>query len=284
MKKSVLLLSLVLVVFASCDKVKQPIEKKDTVVGTSFITKSNAAESNFKKVLLEDYTGPYCGNCPPAAAVAASLHAQYTPSVVVIAVHAGYFAYAHGPSFPGTFSTTVGEAWDGATGFGVSLIGNPNGMVDRKIFPGFTLVHNQTKWPSTVALALQTPFIVRMDVTTNYDTVVRALNFKTTYTNNINISAVITEDGLTGNQKDYTVPSPGIVADYDFEHVLRSDINSSWGSLLKSTPTAANDTARVSFNNFPVSTAFNDKKLSVVVFAYDVVTKEVLQVEKVKIR
>ena len=293
MKKLILIQATILAfLFVSCDKVKDPIEKKTTTVavGSKFITKTNSTVSNSKKALVEDYTGAYCGNCPPAAVVAHSLETQYTPNVVVIAVHAGFYAIKHLPEYPGTYTTAVGDAWnDSGTGFGVGAIGNPNGMVNRKIFPGNNLVQSHTKWPTSVSLALQEPMIVKLDVTTNYDTTARALNtdvkatFKATYTNNINVCLVLTEDGIVGHQKDYT-KNPDLVEDYDFERMLRADINGPWGSSLKNTPIAANDSVKVSFPNFSMNANFNDKNISVVVMAYDAISKEVIQVEKVKIR
>jgi hypothetical protein len=246
--------------------------------------------SNNKKVLLEDYTGPYCGNCPPAADTAAALASRYSPNVIVIAVHAGYFAYPHGTDYPGTFTTSAGEAWDAAGGFGISANkGNPNGMVNRKAFPGKNLITNQSIWPSTVPLGLVDPFKIKLDITTRYDTTVRALNtdikakFITNYNNNVMIQAVITEDGIEGHQKDYSI-NPPVIENYEFEHVLRGSLNGDWGAVLKSTPIAANDTAVVSIKDVQLNSAYNDKKVTVVVFAYDAVSKEVIQVEKVKIR
>lgn len=295
MKRSVLLLLVIFsVIIISCDKVTHPYENTSSsggpLVGNNFVTRSNAAVSNSKKVLLEDYTGAYCGNCPPAAIVAQSLAAQYSPSVVAIAVHGGFYAWKHGLDYPGTFSTSIAEEWDGsATGFGVSFVGNPNGMVNRKNFPGDGLIQSNTKWPTTVLIALQDPFYVKLDVVTKYDSMLRALNaeikatFKTTYTNNINVCAVIIEDGIIGHQKDYS-KNPDLVQDYEFDHMLRAGMNGNWGGPLKSAPVAVNDSAKVTVSGFSLDTQYNDKQVSVVVFAYDAVTKEVLQVEKVKIR
>lgn len=282
------------VAMTSCDKVKNPIEQTNTAVGTSFVTKSNATRSNFRKVLLEDYTGHQCGNCPNAALVAKNLSGVYQDSLVVIAVHAGFFTKLNS-EFTTSYTCTAGNDWDGSSGFGVSAAGNPNGMVNRKNFPSDGLIQKETKWPTTVPIALrQQPFIVKLDVTTNYDTTARALNtdvkakFKTAYTNNTKISVVFIEDGIVGPQKDYT-KNPDVVEEYDFEHMLRGAINGSWGTDLKTGPIAVNDSVSVSYPNFALPAKVNnkdvnDKKVSVVVFAYDAVTREVLQVEKVKIR
>jgi hypothetical protein len=66
--------------------------------------------------------------------------------------------------------------------------------------------------------------------------------------------------------------------------MLRTGINGSWGNTLKGSPIAGNDTVRTAYKDFSLDASFNDKHVSVVVFAYDATTREVLQVEKVKIR
>lgn len=275
------------VISFSCDKVKQPGIVKSIVVGSNFDSVSNADLSGFKKTLLEDYTGHKCGNCPAAARLAASLTAQYQSSLVVIAVHAGFFAKTNS-QFPTSYTTTVGNDWDGASGFNVSAVGNPNGMVNRKQYPGFQLIHKDT-WATTVALAKNDPFVVKMDILSRYDKSARALNVETkltflqSYANNVKLQLVLTEDSIIGPQLDYS-QTPDHIEHYHFEHMLRASLNGSWGDLAKSAPITPLSTVSLKNENFPVDSKFNDRHLYLVAFVYDEVTKVVLQVEKLKIR
>lgn len=289
-----LLLTFALAVLMACDKVQNPLPVKETAVGTNFITKTNIAKAHIKKVLLEDYTGHQCGNCPAAAIVAENLGNKYKDTLIVIAVHAGFFARTNA-TYATSYTTTAGNDWDGSTGFGVSAVGNPNGMVNRKVYPSFTLIQKETAWPASVAVAKNDPFIVRVELTTNYDTSAKALNvstklkFAANYANSVKLNLVIMQDSLVGDQKDYSV-NPDHVEDYEFMHMLRGDINGSWGVTAKDAPIVANDSVKIENNNFAVNSIFtpqipfNDKKLYVVAIVYDAVTREVLQVEKVKIR
>jgi thiol-disulfide isomerase/thioredoxin len=271
---------------SSCDKVTEPRVKETVVVGSQFVTKTNASVAHFKKVLLEDYTGHTCGNCPAAADVAHQLAVKYGDTLVVLAVHAGFFSKVKLPEYPASYTTTAGNDWD-ATFIGNA--GNPNGMTNRKNYAGNGVVNKETKWPTTVSLALKDPMVVRLDLETKYDTIVRSLStnikakFLSTYTKGTKLSAVLMEDGIVGAQTDYRV-SPDLVEDYEFEHMLRKSLNDSWGVVLKDTPIAANDSVLVSYPNVGLESTFNDKKVSLVVFVYDATTKEVLQVEKLKIR
>lgn len=289
---SSIVLGLALVGLNSCDKVEQPtiVKNNSTTVGSGSTVDSvtNYSQSGFKKTLLEDYTGHKCGNCPAAARLASSLTAQYQSSLVVIAVHAGFFSKTN-TQFPQSFTCTAGNDWDGSAGFNVSGQGNPNGMVNRKQYPGFQKVHKDT-WATTVGLAQADPFIVKLDVMSKYDKATRGLNVETkltflqAYANNVKLQLVLTEDSIVAPQLDYAQVPDDYVEEYEFEHMLRGAINGSWGEVAKTAPITALSTATITNSGFAVDAAFNDKHLYLVVFAYDETTKEVLQVEKLKIR
>src|SRR3989339_1616165 len=92
MKKNTLIISfatnIFLFLFSSCDEVSQPYlqTKKSFPSDTGFI----------KKILLEDYTGFKCGNCPPSHVEAERLTKAwpdgYGKRIIVLTVHAGYYA------------------------------------------------------------------------------------------------------------------------------------------------------------------------------------------------
>lgn len=268
-------------VLFSCDKVSNPIQNPDQSVDTT---------TYVRKVLLEDYTGHYCGNCPNAAKVAENLDKQYGGKVIVVAVHAGWFAKLFPPDYVTSYTTAAGNDWDGSSGFGISAVGNPNGMVNRKDYNGNGLIQKETKWPTTVSLALSDTYILGLKLDLNYNSSSRILNttvkanFKNdaSYPNSVKINVILLEDSIIGDQKDYT-KSPDHVTDYVFMHMLRGAINGSWGTELKAGPVKAADSANVSFNNFSIDPKFNEKHLTVVAFAYDAISREVLQVEKAKL-
>jgi hypothetical protein len=283
------------VIFFSCDKIKDPIVKKPEVVGSNFVTKNNAAVSNFKKILLEDYTGMRCPNCPDAATTASNLLAANSTDLVVISVHAGGFAKPFGNFINQDFRTDAGDTWNGTQGF--SIPSNPNGIINRTNYASNGLIVLQTKWSSIVDLAKLDPMVVKLDVTTNYDTVVGALNVdvKATFKAScpkLMISIVLIEDGITGLQDNRGVETE----DYDFKEMLRGAVNGDWGVPLTTTTKAANDTVSYSFKNFNVkgmkytkvtpnkNIVVNDKNVTVIVFVYKTDTREVVQAEKIKLR
>ncbi|GIV26939.1 MAG: hypothetical protein KatS3mg027_0753 [Bacteroidia bacterium] len=284
--KKVFFLIFTLFVIISCDKVKNPREANTSLVGVNYIEKDNSSVVNIKKVLLEDYTGHTCGNCPKAATKAEELKAQYKDTLIVIAVHVGSFAEPT-PSYPADYRTTVGTDWDNF--FGVSAAGLPKGMINRVGFPSTSHIYSYTQWASVVPTLIRTSPKVTLYLKTQYDTVNRVLNvqhkikFLQNFSNDVYLNTLIIEDSIVGKQKDYSV-YPDDVENYMFRYMLRSSLNGSWGNLVKSAPINVNDSITKNINGYYLSPNFKDKQVYVVTFLYDNVTKEVIQCEKVKIR
>lgn len=300
MKNQLIIGSLVVAVcIFSCDKVDKPLEQQNnsttTTGGTTtggsnpytFYSKNNASKSNFKKVLLEDYTGHQCGNCPPAALVADNLGDQYKDTLVAIAVHAGFFARTNA-TFPTSYTTTVGNDWDGSNGFGVSSAGNPNGMVNRKDY-GAGKIKPQGAWKGYIDIAKKEAQKVKLELFLTYDGTNRMLNtmakvkFMQSHPNNTKISMVLMEDSVIGPQKDY-MQNPDLIPSYVFMHMLRASLNGSWGVTAKNTPIAVNDSMSVKYDNYVIPPNFKDKHLYLVAFVYDDLDRTVLQVEKLKLK
>ncbi|HPQ08821.1 MAG TPA: Omp28 family outer membrane lipoprotein [Bacteroidia bacterium] len=286
MKKLLLFYLLSLFALTSCDKVKNPRETSTQLSGSNFIEKDNYALSGIKKVLLEDYTGHTCGNCPKAATKAEELLNIYKDTLIVVAVHAGSFADPTS-AYPADYRTPAGTDWDNF--FGISAAGLPKGMINRKGYPTTTHIYSYTQWASVIPSLIRTSPNVIIKMKTQYDTVNRVLNvlhnikFQQNFSNDIYLNTILIEDSIVGKQKDYSV-YPDDVENYVFHNMLRGALNGSWGVVAKSAPINANDSITKNINGFYVNPAFNDKKLYVVSFVYDNVTKEVIQCEKVKIR
>lgn len=277
--------SALLIIF-SCDKVKNPRVSNSSVTGTNYVEKDNYSLINIKKVLLEDYTGHTCGNCPKAAAKAEELSNIYKDTLIVIAPHVGFFAEPTS-SYPTDYRTSTGTDWDNF--FGVSLAGLPRGMINRAGYPTSNHLLSYTSWASQIPSFIRTTPLLTIKVKTQYDTTARILNvlhnikFNQNFNTDLYLTSVIIEDSIVGKQKNYDLV-PEDVENYVFHNMLRGSLNGSWGTLLKSPPIAANDSIAKNINGYYVNTSFNDKKLYVVSFVYDNSTKEIIQCEKVKIR
>lgn len=297
--KKIIAIIFVISVFIACDKVKHPDQKPPAVkhcVDTSImIVKTNATVNGFRKVLIEDYTGHYCGNCPRAAETATTIESAKKDSVVVIAVHSGSsFSPPVLPDYPEDFRTQTGTTdWDGF--FGISGAGLPKGMINRGQTPFYQPKDN---WSALVNQYLAQAQKAKLTLTTSFDPNSLYLNVNVkvkfltgaSYANDIRVSVVVTEDSIVATQKDYNPPAGVTVVNgderptYRFDNMLRGAVNSSWGEVIKAKPVVANDSASITYTCFKLDMVKNTKNVNVVAFVYDDGSKEVIQVEKIRIR
>jgi outer membrane protein Omp28 len=317
-----------LIFYSSCDRVDPPYTQgtntgPDTTgngnpdslahVQDSLCSFGSSSPHTYRKVLIEDYTGHLCGNCPYAAGVLYNtLKPLYGDTLISIGVHASagqtftetcppysYPPGASAPAYSDDFRTVAGEAW--LAFFGVSS--NPKGMVSRLDYPTSTHVKSPTAWGSATASIIGEPAKVGIQILNTYDSTSGNLStcIKSTFLSSLNgtynLSVLLTEDSIKGWQENYALPNnpPLYYNDsaYTHRHVLRGAINSTWGVQLKSGTVAVGDSVRKTYTvnllNLPASMntthpSLNINRCSVVAFVYDYTTKEILQVEEQKVR
>ena len=272
-------------IFTSCDKLDAPFVVPKVPEDTTSVP-----AKAYKRAFLEDYTGHTCVNCPAAALTARNLKEQYKDSLVVIAVHAGFYAKpsTSDPVWAYDFRSPAGTDWDNF--FKVGAIGNPNGMVSRKGYPANQQVLSPSSWANAVKNTVAEAPLLDLKLLTEYNLAEDKLIIQTT-TNflqtisgrSLNISVIITEDSIVQAQKNNNAavgPTPQIL-DYVHMHVMRGAVNGSWGTplLLKTETSSAPivKTFQTKFAGFNLNTMVV-KNCRVVAYVYDTDTKEVLQV------
>ncbi len=263
MKKLILLTVIsMLLTLQGCDKV------------TNVIDKDTPRAAGTRNVLVEDYTGHKCGNCPAAAAQLTSLETQYPGRVIPLAVHAGFFAKTNA-QYPTDFQTADGDAYDLL--FGNGAAGNPNGLVNRTGWGTASFIEQWPAWASNVAseMAKQAVFNIRIKNVFNAST--RLLNTNITVkslTGNAGtykLVVLLTEDSLVAEQLDYRQPvGQQTIPDYVFNHVLRGSVNSTWGDAIFSVaPAAKNDSVVKSYPNYTLNGGYRANKCHIVAYVYD---------------
>ena len=302
-----------LVLFSSCDYVDPPF-KEDTGIetGGACVFPIDTA-TPYRKVLLEDYTGHLCGNCPDAAEeIYNVLKPLYGDTLISIGVHSNptnftgicpddnsYPPQAPIGSYANDYRTPSGITWYDDFGF----IGIPGGMVSRTSYGG-NLVLSSSGWNPAIDSLAGTPAKAKLQILNNYNSSSGELNIciKTTFlantTGTYNLCALLTEDSIVSWQTDYdlpptTVPYGRNVPDYVHRHVMRGALNTAYGEEIKSGSIAVGDTAVKSYKiNLlslpsavnPVNPTLNIDHCHIVAFVFDANTKEILQVEEEKVR
>jgi hypothetical protein len=283
MKNGILLLIILgSFTFMGCDKVKEPyneieVSKPDT----------SGPSIRLRKVLIEDFTGHKCPNCPRASVEIKSLTQLRPGRFIPIGVHVtNQFASPGSGIYNIDFRTLVGNSNDSL--FGVSTLGLPTGMVNRLKINGIRRIE-YTKWGQYADSLISLPALAYITIENSYASATRTLtttlksDFLTdTLTGTYKLAVYLIEDSIPHAQKDNLIPSPSNDSDYVHNHVLRGSVNGTFGELLNTGPVTSTTSITKTYTRVLPAT-WREKKCAVVAFIYNDNTKEVLQAEEHKI-
>lgn len=276
----------IIVGMMSCDKLKEPYFTEPIVQQSDTIPLVAADTVNFDGnivVLLEDYTGVKCVNCPAAAEIAANLQSQYGEHLVVLGVHPKTNLQNPAGGFP-DFRTDDGHEWN--TYFGISSY--PKGMVNRQAAIG------EADWTTAVSDVINNDAPVRLIIKSEYDDATRELKLsihskflQTVNSDDVRLIVCMMEDNIIGRQVVPTSVNPaGYVEDYVHRHVFRGTADGyTWGRTLDAD--AESITAGRNFitnMKFTVNEDFNADEFYIVAFISDYHTRQVLMTAEKKIK
>lgn len=257
------------IVLTGCDyvnNVNPPVSPSNpgSTTGNAVITRN---------VLVEDYTGHKCGYCPPAGTELKRLYEKYPGKVIPLAVHAGFYAKTNA-QYPTNFQTPEGDAYD--LQFGNGAAGNPNGLVNRVGYGTSAFIRQWTSWSSEVAIQLAKPAIFNIRINNTFNSASNQLNTAITVkslaanTGTYKLVVLLSEDSLIAEQLDYSKPTgQQYMTNYEFNHVLRGAINSTWGESVFASGAAVNDSVVKSYSNFTINSSYRPSKCHVVAYIYD---------------
>lgn len=242
-----------------------------------------------QKVLLEDYTGFTCGNCPAAHELAAEIAKTYSGKVIIMAVHAGGYAKTS-PAHSYDFKTASGTIYDDF--FGISKVGNPNGMINRKGYAEGAKNHilPKTKWQKQVDSALAKVAKIELTLKSTYNESTKTtkidvtINYLGAGSKDLNLDLYLTEDSIINYQTDYRLTPPDNPA-YAHMHVLRDTPLGTWGELISSTDVPAGTKISKSYNYTIASDKdFVPKNMHIIAAIHNIKTYEIVQVEEVSLK
>lgn len=220
-----------------------------------------------KKILIEDFTGFKCKNCPDAASELEAIENLYEGKIVGIGIHVGYFA-TPGGDFTTDFRTDAGEDLDAF--FGASLSGLPIGLVNRMGYPNALSQH--TDWASTVSDIINQEATVAITISDNGNQITVQAKELSTISGNLKLVVCITEDGVIDKQ----IVDNIVVNDYQHDHVLRTHLNGTWGTDIS----LSNEYTSFDFS-YTLDNSWQRSNCHAIAYIYNDSNKEVLQVEKI---
>jgi hypothetical protein len=265
-----------LIAATGCDKVEKPYIREG----------GEPPVVSERKILFEDYTGHTCVNCPGATQIAFDLRAQYPDQVVLIAIHAGWFAQPQNEPYDDDFRTDVGEELNNFFG----IITNPAGMVNR-VGEGTDRILGEGEWPSAVGSELSKPADAIIEIHNDYNDQTRVLSttlqmeFINSLPGTYRACAYIIEDSIVAPQmnNDPSVgPTPDIF-DYVHMHMLRGSLNGTWGDLVTDEEITAGSSYSLVLDDYTIDNSWKENHCGIVAFIYNTETYIVVQAEEEEI-
>ena len=228
----------------------------------SVVVEGGIVEPTGKTVLIKDFTGARCVNCPAAAEHAHNLQHQLDEDhIFILSVHAGFQAQPMG-SFP-DFLTNEGTEWYN------NHDSNPLFTVDHvALTEGNTLNDAQIDAPVAAALLEEQSFEIRL--TPRYDEASRQLNVEVNayalvdLDGQFYITACLVEDHIVGWQ---TTPG-GVDKEYDFRNVFRGTLNGAYGDVFEDSHVDFGDTFYFSYST-EINADYNADECYLMVYIYD---------------
>ncbi len=266
---------------ASCDKIEEPYKYPDFGYDSTGVETGKTITDTIggKVILLEDYTGHTCVNCPKAHVKAHELLQTYGNKLIVMAVHQGTFAK---PENSGDFTydfRVLPSVDDWALTFGIKSY--PAGMINRiKFNNGYSVGY--TSWNSSITDIINEPPQVSIKITNIFNSTHNrysskiVTDFKNDLSGNYKLLVCILEDGIVKPQKNNDATIGGsVILDYVHNHVLRG-VNSTWGIPI-GTDNISAGTKIIKWVGLRTKADWIIKNLSVVALVYDAGDYHILQ-------
>lgn len=219
MKKILFIVTLSITLFTCADW--------ETITG---ITETGVLNTE-RTILVEDYTGASCPNCPVAATEIENILEIYPNNIVVMGIHSAFLANPVKPEDPNLITKDANDLEK----FMGNYFGKPEATINRRKYkdPNIRIGKPDT-WITYIDQELRKETEARLSIDKTYDSSTRLLNIKVNVTALINldfpiyIHTAVLESGIITAQKNPT----GITDPYEHKHVLRELITPVGGDFL----------------------------------------------------
>jgi hypothetical protein len=322
MKKTIIYITALVAFFTfqSCDKVKNPYPKQYVDVDTTLLygvnleTYKNTLWPTFgpntntlANVLIEDFTGHKCINCPDAAIKIHDIAHLNADRVFIAAIHSGPrgsmdFQVTSSPNYTTDFTNPNGtEISFEAPASEEDFSSNPSVAFNRKNIDGYIFQTPFTinTWGSTVNSLLANPLKVNLQAATNYFPETRGVFLHTevdliqSFTEDLYQVVYLIEDSLIAPQK---VPASWSLPNNEDLNYVHKDIHRgcidglAMGRKLvdamkvdKNGLAIQGDKYYLNYS-YKLPSQFNPDNMHLLIYVYRKDTKEILQVIKKKIK
>ena len=229
-------------------------------------------QPQLRNLVLEEFTGIHCGNCPGGEQKAAELAETYPGRVVIIAIHEGYYAIPNGnePDFRTKWGTAILNS--------AAVTGFPSASINRMRFPGTNVFPYYTQTKGGLAISVSgfapaaedsvlngtySPLNIGAKIKWNNDTREIEIETETYFTSDIpggvKLNIALLESHVWGPQTGASNP-----ANYEHNHILRELITGQWGELISA---SQKDSIFMKTYKFTVSPKFQILNCDLAIYA-----------------
>ena len=284
----------IVVSLIGCDKIDDPRPPREGIVDPDLCPPPTFVQNTYTKrnVLVEDFTGHYCNNCPSAAysidTIKQSLGKQLVPVGIHVTTQFAAPVASKAPKYQTDFRTPGGteikNEFAPAAGLPAIMVSRINSFTTPARFNIYlsSLSSNVRSLVSDVPkVKLQT--ISTFDQTTNRVCSYAEIEIMDNLTDDHSIVFMLLEDSVvdyqlyngSGGDPKYTA---GDISDYTHKHVLRKSMNGWQGKKVITAGDVTVGDKIVEGTTFVVTDgSWRTDHLEVVAFVYNNSTKEVIQ-------
>lgn len=226
---------------ASCDNVSEP---------DRFLPVDRAEAK--RVVLIEEYTGQFCTNCPKGHAAIHNLLSEFPTEIVAVSIHASSLALPE----PAGLAIPAGEVYYKDAGSPAL----PAAVIDRK-----TSALQIDNWASTAVRLMQQPTPLEISAEANLSADGKTIEIDVDMNSISNLTGKLQVWIVESDIVAYQLDNGTNVMDYVHNHVLRAVVNGTWGQDVK---LSMNEPTTVSYS-YAFNSKWNPEHVSVVAFVYN---------------
>ena len=248
--KNLLFLLGTLPFLGSCDDIKEDdryIETGPVEVG--------------RKVLLEEFTGQRCPNCPAGHEIIENLEEQYGDNLIAVSIHAGNLAVKAPLGLRQEEGDIYNNYWN--------ISSWPAGVVDRN-----SGVLDRNKWASAVRDDIKKTTELQISLEAQLNEEGSEIEIFTTMVTSRPLQGSLQLWVVENNIVAYQIDGKETIMDYVHNNVFRQCVNGQWGEEI---PLESNVVKYVS-NTVPVDEFWRVENVGIVGFYYN--STGVIQVER----
>ncbi|HNQ12305.1 MAG TPA: Omp28-related outer membrane protein [Bacteroidia bacterium] len=279
MRKVLMSVLVVLVALTGCKKTS---DNNNSGGGSSGATIGAVPSAFVQKVLIEEFTGAWCGWCPDGAYKMKQIIDANPGKAIGAAVHQG------DPMEINLYSTL--DATFNVTGF-------PQGMISRTTYGG-SVVMSRSSWNTASNIILgktaKAGLAIESSIVGDSLKVKAHVAFLNALTGTFNVTIYLLEDKVTGgssyNQSNYlsgnasyssspyySLPNP--ITGYEHNHTVRKVLTANLGDAIP-TSDIGPGVKHIKSVNILIPTNYKKENLRIVAFVTDGSTKEVLNAQE----